>query len=86
VLPFSIGNGSIYIVPFSVFMYICIVYMLLFKYTVYIFPENRTNGKWNFRLFAANGNGKQKFVFLGRQMINVNRRLLFQRTCPSMQT
>jgi hypothetical protein len=29
-----------------------------------------------------NGNGKQKFVFLGRQMINGNRRLLFQQTCP----
>jgi hypothetical protein len=24
----------------------------------------------NFRLFAANGNGKRKFVFLGRQTMN----------------
>jgi hypothetical protein len=37
-----------------------------------------------FGLFAANGNGKRKFVFLGRQTINGNRRLLFQQTCPSM--
>jgi hypothetical protein len=39
--------------------------------------------KANFRLFAANGNAEQKFVFLGRQTINGNRRLLFQQT-PSM--
>ncbi len=30
-------------------------------------------------------NRKQKFVFFSRQMINSNRRLLFQQTCPSMQ-
>jgi hypothetical protein len=35
-------------------------------------------------LFAANGNGKRKFVFLSRQTINGNRRLVFQQTCPSM--
>jgi hypothetical protein len=29
-------------------------------------------------------NGKRMFVFLGRQTINGNRRLLFQQTCPSM--
>jgi hypothetical protein len=29
-------------------------------------------------------NGKWKVVFLGRQTINGNRRLLFQKTCPSM--
>ncbi len=29
--------------------------------------------------------GKKNFGFLGRQMINRNRRLLFQQTCPSMQ-
>ncbi len=28
--------------------------------------------------------GKQKFVFLCRQTINGNRRLLCQQTCPSM--
>ncbi len=28
--------------------------------------------------------GKRKFVFLGRQMINDNRGLLFQQTCPCM--
>jgi hypothetical protein len=27
-------------------------------------------GTVNFRLFAANGNGKRTFVFFGRQMIN----------------
>ncbi len=57
--------------------------------------KNRTNGKQqfplvcckqeketaNFRLFAANGNGK--LVFLGRQTINGNRRLLFRQMCPS---
>ncbi len=35
-----------------------------------IYTENRTNGK-------------RKFVLLGRQTINGNRRLLFQQTCPS---
>jgi hypothetical protein len=38
----------------------------------------------NFRFFALNGNGKRKFVFLGRQMINSNRQLLFKQTCLSM--
>jgi hypothetical protein len=33
----------------------------------------------NFRLFSANGNVKRKFVFLGRQTINGNRRLLFSK-------
>jgi hypothetical protein len=32
--------------------------------------------KENFCLFAANGT--QKFIFLGRQTINANRRLLFR--------
>jgi hypothetical protein len=57
--------------------------------------ENETNGKWqllfvcckretaNFRLFATNEKGKRKFVFLGRQTMNGNQRLLFQQTCPS---
>jgi hypothetical protein len=40
--------------------------------------------KASFRLFSANGNGKWKFVFLGRSMINGNRRSLFQQMCPSM--
>ncbi len=31
----------------------------------------------NNRLFAAKGNGKRKFVFLGQQMISGSRRLLF---------
>ncbi len=63
---------------------------------IYIYMENRTNRKrnfpfvcckWktetaNFCLFAAYG--RRKFVFLGQQTINSNRRLLFQQTCPSM--
>jgi hypothetical protein len=55
--------------------------------------EQIKNG--NFRLFAANGKQEeqssvclskteQKFVFLGRQTINSNRRLLFQHMCPSI--
>ncbi len=45
--------------------------------------------KWNtgatyFCLFAPNENVKRKFVFLGRQTINSDWRLLFQQTCPSM--
>ncbi len=39
----------------------------------------------NFRLFAANEQ-KRKVVFLGRQMINGNQRLLFQKMCPSVST
>jgi hypothetical protein len=34
--------------------------------------------------FAANGNGKRTFVFLGRQTINGKQHLLFQQKCPSM--
>ncbi len=59
--------------------------------------ENRTNRKrqlpfvccqWktetlNFYLFAANGNGKRTFIFLGWKTINANQRLLLQQTCPS---
>ncbi len=37
-----------------------------------------------FHLFAENKNKKQKFVFLGPQTINSNRRLLFRQMCPSM--
>ncbi len=38
----------------------------------------------NFHLFAENGNGKRKFVSLGRQTINSSWLLLFQQMCPSM--
>ncbi len=65
---------------------------------MYRYIKNGANERWqllficckqttetaNFRLFAANGKRKQKFVSFGRQMINGNRRLLFQQTCPSM--
>jgi hypothetical protein len=40
------------------------------------------NGK--LLIVAANGNGKWKFVFLSRQTINGNRRLVFQQMGPSM--
>jgi hypothetical protein len=54
--------------------------------------ENGTNGIWQFpiacdkwkaemanvRLFGTNGNGKQKFVFIGWQTINSNRLMPFQ--------
>jgi hypothetical protein len=35
----------------------------------YVCCEQKTETA-NFRLFAANGNGKRKFVFLGRPTIN----------------
>ncbi len=38
----------------------------------------------NFCLFAANGNGKWKFVFYGQWTINGYRRLPFQQKCPFM--
>jgi hypothetical protein len=60
--------------------------------------ENGTKRKWrlqfvccklktemaNFRVFAENRNGRQKFVFLGWQKINGNWQLLFEQTCISM--
>jgi hypothetical protein len=46
------------------------MYQYLYIY-IYICMENGTNGKC-------------KFVFLGRQTIYGNRRLLFQQMCPSM--
>jgi hypothetical protein len=49
----------------------------------FVFCKRKTETA-NLRFVAANVNGKQKFVFLGRQTINGNRRLLFQITCPSM--
>ncbi len=35
-------------------------------------------------IYVYRKNGKRKFVFLGRQTINRNRRLLFPKTCQSM--
>jgi hypothetical protein len=40
------------------------------------------NGNANFCSFAAEG--KRRFVFLSRQMINGNQLLLIQQTSPSM--
>jgi hypothetical protein len=55
--------------------------MLPFQY-LYIYTQKVElveNG--NLRLFSAK---KRKFIFLGRQMINGIRCLLFQQTYPSM--
>jgi hypothetical protein len=38
----------------------------------------------NFCFFAANGNKKQKFIFLGWGTMGSNRHFRFQQTCPSM--
>ncbi len=46
--------------------------------------ENGSNLKRQLPLFAANRNGKRKFVSRGWQTINGNQQLLFQQTCPSM--
>ncbi len=45
--------------------------------TSFVFCKWKTETA-NFCLLEANENGKQKFVFLGQQTINGNRRLLFQ--------
>ncbi len=57
---------------------------------VSMFPEFRKqkmelteNGNGKLPFICCNGNGKWKFVILGRQTINGNRRFLFQQTCPS---
>ncbi len=45
---------------------------------VYVYVNNMFIWKtWN-------GNGKRKFIFIGRQTINGNRRFLFQQTFPSI--
>jgi hypothetical protein len=58
---------------------------------VAMFPEFLQTENGNFCLFAVKGNGelpffccKEKLIFLGREMINSNQRLLFQQMCPSM--
>jgi hypothetical protein len=37
-----------------------------------------------YTVYAAVSKGKRKFVFLGRQTIKNNPRMLFQQICPSM--
>ncbi len=75
--------------PFETAAY---MYTVNLNGSIYIYTENKTKGKWQFLfvcckwetetvnsyLFAANRNGKQKFVFLGWQTVNGNWRLLFQ--------
>ncbi len=53
------------------------------RHLPFVFCKRKTEMA-NLRLFAANGNGKRLFVFLSRQTINCNRRLLFQKMCPSV--
>jgi hypothetical protein len=71
------------------FLYVYLIY--IYKYT-----EDGTNGKWQLPFVCykqkrqtsisfLQKNGKWKFVFLGRQWINCDRRLLFQHMCPSVQ-
>jgi hypothetical protein len=43
------------------------------------------NGKRQLSLSAANGNRNRMFVFLNKQMIKGKRRLLCQKTCPSIR-
>ncbi len=57
------------------------IYIYTHTNTYIYFPKS--NGKRQLPLFAANGNGKRKFVFLGRQTINGKRNSLFQQTYPS---
>ncbi len=63
-------------------MYIYIIYIVPFWVYTYIYIKKMETA--NFRLFGAGGNGKRKFVFLGRQTINGKRCLLYQQTCLSM--
>ncbi len=56
--------------------------MLLFQY-IYIYIENGTKRKRQLPCVFCKQK-KRKFVFLGGQTINSNRRLLFQQMCPSM--
>jgi hypothetical protein len=46
----------------------------------HLFVAKKKPESANLRLFAAHGSGKQKFVFLSRQTVNRNRRLLFEQT------
>ncbi len=52
-----------------VFVYIYNIYIYSFVFCIYIYTETEMA---NLCLFAANGNGKRKFDFLGQQTINVN--------------
>ncbi len=79
----SISPCSMSHVYVSIFMFPCL------KVHVSMFPKFRKQKKEltknsNFFLFAANGNRKRKFVFLGLQTINSSQRFLLQQTCPSM--
>jgi hypothetical protein len=74
---------------YNVYVYVHMIFLDIFFRFPYVCVYVNIRGmelmeNGNFRLLAANGNGKRKFVFLGRQTINGNRRLLFQQTCLSM--
>ncbi len=55
------------------------MYMLSFQY-IYILKAEMAN----VHMFCANEKWKTEVFFLGRQMMNNNRRLLFQQTCLYM--
>ncbi len=64
------------------------IYAAVSIYTVYIYiyTENGTKRRQQLSFIFANGKQKMEVSLLGRQMINSNRRLMFQQTCPSMIT
>jgi hypothetical protein len=64
-------------VSISILIYI---YAAVSIHTVYIYIHGNRNGKLPFD-FLQTENGKQKLVFLGRQMINGN---AVSATCPTM--
>ncbi len=78
---FSIWNDSIYVYSIIIYLDDAISGCLLLLFGIYIYTENGTNKKRqfsfvccrpkmetaNFHLSVANGNGKRKFVLLGRQ-------------------
>ncbi len=57
--------------PSQTFIFIYI-YSATLIYCTYIYTGSRTNGNGYFRLCVADGNGKRKFLFLGRQTIYGN--------------
>jgi hypothetical protein len=73
----------IYIVYVNVYVPYMYMYGYVYMYT-YILVYICITENSNFCLFAVNGNGKRKLIFLGWRTMKDNRRSLFQQTCPSM--
>jgi hypothetical protein len=83
----------VYVYVYTYDYSICICMCICICKHIVLYTENgnfclhaakRNTETANFRLFAANGNRKRKFVFPGRHTINDNRSLLFQQACLSM--